>query len=213
MSYWTSEIAAAKRAQETWPKWLKSRRTEAMPDEQQEDHGMVGDSRAPVTPETLRFKYPDADSVYHAPAPEIMADLYNAIRGWEKAAEALREAQERAEREKLGRLDAEGALWRVVPDTHSVPQQDPFEGPGETYRDAYDRLSTELEAQREITDRLAEENRRLREAGEHCLAVFQSQADRGRYPSELIPESEHFLGRQGWQFLTGALSTNPDEET
>lgn len=48
--------------------------------------------------------------------------------------------------------DAEAALWRVMPNTYTVAppgKADPFEGPGETYRTAYERLE--------------EENTRLRE--------------------------------------------------
>jgi|GEM_PF-5638032 len=40
--------------------------------------------------------------------------------------------------------EAESALWRVQPDTHTVggvgDMHDPFEGPGETYKAAYERL-------------------------------------------------------------------------
>jgi len=36
--------------------------------------------------------------------------------------------------------------WRITPNTHFIPQQDPFEGPGETYRGAYTRVNTELSA-------------------------------------------------------------------
>lgn len=51
----------------------------------------------------------------------------------------------------------------------------------------------------------------LREALEHCLKIFKSQADRGRYPEELVYDSPYFLGRRGWQFLTDALEHSPDE--
>src|SRR5690606_17565152 len=50
--------------------------------------------------------------------------------------------------------EAESALWRVFPNTHIIPSDhplgkktpDPFEGPGETYRAAYERMLSELAA-------------------------------------------------------------------
>jgi hypothetical protein len=46
---------------------------------------------------------------------------------------------------------------------------------------------------------------------EHVLKVFKSMADRGRYPIELLPTLEgepnpHYLGKQGWEFLTDAIA-------
>ena len=42
--------------------------------------------------------------------------------------------------------EAEAALWRITPNTYTLAPgiPDPFEGPGETYRDAYMRLRHEL---------------------------------------------------------------------
>lgn len=47
-------------------------------------------------------------------------------------------------------------------------------------------------------------------AMEHVLKVFTSMADRGHYPIELLPYVEdkpnpHYLGKQGWEFLTDAI--------
>ena len=46
-------------------------------------------------------------------------------------------------------VDAEASLWRVMPNAHTVeilggPKADPFEGPGETYRTAYERLEARV---------------------------------------------------------------------
>lgn len=59
---------------------------------------------------------------------------------------------------------------------------------------------------------LKAQNASMKDALEHCLLIFKSQADRGRYPLELMPfgptvneENPHYLGRQGWQFILTAL--------
>ena len=47
-------------------------------------------------------------------------------------------------------VEAEGALWRIFPNTHTIEYEgssqkaDPFEGSGETYHDAYLRVSARL---------------------------------------------------------------------
>lgn len=38
-----------------------------------------------------------------------------------------------------------------------------------------------------------------------CVDVFASMGRRGRYPEELLPDSKHFLGHQGFQFIYDAL--------
>jgi len=62
---------------------------------------------------------------------------------------------------------------------------------------------------------LVAERDRLKEAAEHCEKIFRSMADRGAYPAELLPFSTnpltphannpHYLGKQGFRFLTDAL--------
>lgn len=53
----------------------------------------------------------------------------------------------------------------------------------------------------------------VEEALKHCLAVFSSMADRGRYPLELIAPGHYeydpsvYLGKQGWAFLTDAIDS------
>jgi hypothetical protein len=47
--------------------------------------------------------------------------------------------------------DLEGAMWRIAPNVYSLPhgenyKPDPFEGPGETYHDAFMRVSRERDA-------------------------------------------------------------------
>ena len=51
--------------------------------------------------------------------------------------------------------EAQAALWRVIPNTFTVigggvdkgwPGADPFEGPGETYQAAYERVKADLDA-------------------------------------------------------------------
>lgn len=45
------------------------------------------------------------------------------------------------DRLRAEKAEAEAALWRIAPNVHTVGNNpDPFEGPGETYRDAYLRL-------------------------------------------------------------------------
>ena len=52
------------------------------------------------------------------------------------------------EEEEMELAGAESALWRVTPNTYTIPcgvngfaAHDPFEGVGETYRAAYERLA------------------------------------------------------------------------
>ena len=47
--------------------------------------------------------------------------------------------------------DCKAALWRISPNTHTIScelngyqQSDPLEGPGETYKDAYERLKAQV---------------------------------------------------------------------
>lgn len=60
-------------------------------------------------------------------------------------------AVEEWERCQVQLAEAEAALWRIPPNCFSVVDnpkwpgdEDPFEGPGETYRAAYERVSEEL---------------------------------------------------------------------
>lgn len=56
------------------------------------------------------------------------------------------------ERLEVEKTEAEASLWRVFPNTHTVfvdeyhlsKNPDPFEGKGETYKQAYERLSKEV---------------------------------------------------------------------
>jgi hypothetical protein len=88
----------------------------------------------------------------------IRADLASAKPPYLRAAaQAHLRAAYLASREEARQLraelyDAECFKWRVRPDTHFIPQKDPFEGPGETYRDAYERLSAERERLREALE-------------------------------------------------------------
>ena len=59
---------------------------------------------------------------------------------------------------------------------------------------------------------LVQEIRELREALATCVRVFQSQADRGRYPEELLPETDHYIGVQGFGFATCLLPETGDPE-
>lgn len=45
----------------------------------------------------------------------------------------------------------------------------------------------------------------LREAAKIALRVFVSLAERGHYPAELLPDTEHFIGEQGFAFLFNTL--------
>lgn len=63
--------------------------------------------------------------------------------------------------------------------------------------------------------KLKAQNAAMRDALEHCIKIFKSQADRGRYPLELMPfgptvnePNPHYLGRQGWMFILTALGQN-----
>lgn len=73
----------------------------------------------------------------------------------------------RAEIERLSHelVEAESALWRISPRTHTIEVQggpcsqkpDPFEGPGETYADAYNRVNEELETWKSVFPDVAPE--------------------------------------------------------
>lgn len=72
---------------------------------------------------------------------EDSGDVGRALEGLPKQALQL---EERVERLEIDLTDAEGALWRVVPHTFSLcGEDDPFEGSGETYHDAYKRVSAD----------------------------------------------------------------------
>lgn len=47
---------------------------------------------------------------------------------------------------------------------------------------------------------LEKENVELVEALEHCMKIFYSMANRGRYPLECLPSEKEFLGKQGLLF-------------
>lgn len=66
-------------------------------------------------------------------------------------ASALDEARAEGEQRGAERLsEAQAALWRVAPDTFTIEAlgavKDPFEGPGETYQAAYERVKADLDA-------------------------------------------------------------------
>lgn len=56
-------------------------------------------------------------------------------------------------------------------------------------------------AQARITD--------LENALAHCAAVFRSQAERGRYPNELLPECPEYLGKQGFKWALDLVEKKP----
>lgn len=65
-------------------------------------------------------------------------------------------------------------------------------------------------------DQLKSCERSMRAALDHCLLVFKSMANRGRYPLELLPENNdgpggnvYYLGKQGLKFITDALAGQP----
>jgi hypothetical protein len=82
-------------------------------------------------------------------------------------AENCRKTADLIERLEAEKTEAEASLWRVFPNTHTVfvdeyplsKNPDPFEGKGETYKQAYERL--------------AGENVRLREALEPFARVAE----------------------------------------
>lgn len=45
---------------------------------------------------------------------------------------------------------------------------------------------------------------------EHCYEIFQSQANRGRYPEECDADSVHFLGVQGIGFINDTIKQARD---
>lgn len=69
-----------------------------------------------------------------------------------------------------------------------------------------DLVQAELE-----NDQLLQQNKELREALKHCVLVFKSQADRGLYPLELMPDNPNYLGKEGFQFALDALSKHPNK--
>lgn len=53
-----------------------------------------------------------------------------------------------------------------------------------------------------------DEHARMKEALEHCRKVFESMAERGCYPLELMPYKKEFLGKQGFQFITESIAAD-----
>ena len=44
-----------------------------------------------------------------------------------------------------------------------------------------------------------------KESLEHTIKVFFSMADRGHYPEELLRGTDHFLGKQGFQYASDVI--------
>lgn len=84
----------------------------------------------------------------------------------------LRQILARLDRAEQQAIEAEAALWRIAPNTHTIGTPDPFEGPGETYADAYHRVAAECDALREA---LAE--------NQSMAQTLQFYADRNNYLS------------------------------
>lgn len=76
-----------------------------------------------------------------------------------QAADALEAQADEIARMTAALAEAEGAHWRVTPNTYTIPSEhplgrteaDPMEGPGETYRDAYQRVLAERDTARAET--------------------------------------------------------------
>ena len=105
------------------------------------------------------------------------------------------------------RIEAEAGLWRVLPNTHTLScelngfaKPDPFEGPGETYSDAYRRVCCERdEAQQanlrwlmsgEYGDDLRAKVKRLREA---LTGMVNEKAEYMRINNLGDPEAQHSI--------------------
>lgn len=87
---------------------------------------------------------PDGEWVRHEDAAAALAALTIANDTVAGLAIKLADARAAEAAEKARADDAEAALWRVFPNVHTVEieggsEADPFEGPGETYHDAYHR--------------------------------------------------------------------------
>lgn len=74
---------------------------------------------------------------------QMVEELHARLKAAEARAEKVEADLARAVEE---RDEAQAALWRIPPNVHAVPQADPFEGPGETYHDAYKRVKEERDA-------------------------------------------------------------------
>lgn len=93
------------------------------------------------------------------PRDELIAEIIRKT-GWGfgiaeevlDALDALGQGPKRVEVLEHELAEAESALWRVYPNTHIVGKPaDPFEGPGETYRAAYERMEKRVaELEKEV---------------------------------------------------------------
>ena len=61
----------------------------------------------------------------------------------------------------------------------------------------------------EKTGLLEAHNAELKAALAHCIDVFESQAERGAYPKELLPDCSEFLGKPGFKFARDLLEKKP----
>ena len=70
---------------------------------------------------------------------EVLAHVLDAL-------DALNQGPKRVAELERELAEAESALWRVFPNSHSVGKKlpDPFEGPDETYRAAHERMEKRL---------------------------------------------------------------------
>lgn len=129
-----------------------------------------------------REHYNAADKIWRLSVVECKHAIATALAAKDAELNNLRASIEEL---SLRLCDAEGALWRVFPNTHTIPSDhplgkktpDPFEGPGETYRAAYERMQSELIATRQ-------------ELGETRLVLEQTERNADRLAADVIRAAE-----------------------
>lgn len=82
-----------------------------------------------------------ANAAFIARSRTLIPALCAALR---QALKAIKDLEARLDVAEVQASEAEAALWRIAPNTHTIGTPDPFEGLGETYADAYRRVAAEL---------------------------------------------------------------------
>jgi multidrug efflux pump subunit AcrA (membrane-fusion protein) len=149
-----------------------------------------------------RFRVSWRDGAYRVSIPDfdggdvVRAEAYDALRAENERLRALIDAR------PVREIVPERVMDKMRADVQQ--RQELLEQLQETMTER-DALRAELAAARQEAERLRAERDKARQACAIALRVFQSRAEAGYYPPELLPDTPEFIGVQGFVFLFEAL--------